>query len=66
MHKQHKKTMQRCIDSTIYTGFKRCPPTWTESDADVLWGHLRAADGGIDLHFDLWLLNELCFTASTE
>lgn len=33
--------------------------TWSEGDIDVSWGHLCAADGGVDLHLDLRLLQEL-------
>lgn len=38
--------------------------TWSEGDADVLWGHLCTAEGGVDLHLDLWALQELQSTAS--
>lgn len=40
--------------------------TRSEGDADVLWGHLCAAGGGVDLHFDLRRLHELWFAASSE
>lgn len=47
-------------------GMRPSPPTWPESDADVSRGHLRAADGGVYLHLDLRLLDELRLTASLE
>lgn len=40
--------------------------TWSEGDADVSWGNLCAADGGVDLHLNLWLLHELQCTAPPE
>lgn len=45
-------------------GLSRCLlSTWPEGDADVLWGHLRATGGGIDLHLDLGVLHGLLLTA---
>lgn len=75
-HTENLKRHQLCIntrkrfnltpnDSISRRIHRRPSLTRCEGDADVARGHLCAADGGVDLHFDLGVLYELRSTASS-